>query len=161
MECYQNEDAHEEVLDAPRQLQDGTNSTTDELEIINIGSEESPRPISISSALSQEERTELIRLLKEYQDVFAWTYDEMPGLDEKLVTHHLHVKPGSKPIKQSPRQFRHEVEDQIKSEIQKLLAAGFIKPIHHPTWLANVVPVKKKNGQIRCCVDFRDLNKCC
>lgn len=85
----------------------------------------------------------------------------MPGLDEKLVTHYLHVIPGSKPIKQSPRKFRHEVEEQIKNEIQKLLAAGFIKPIHHPTWLANVVPVKKKNGQIWCCVDFRDLNKCC
>ena len=50
---------------------------------------------------------------------------------------------------------------QIKAEIEKLLRAGFIKPIEHPTWLANVVPVRKKNGQIRVCVDFRDLNKAC
>ena len=42
-----------------------------------------------------------------------------------------------------------------------MLAAGFIKPIQHPHWLSNIVPVKKKNGQIRCCVDFRNLNKVC
>ena len=42
-----------------------------------------------------------------------------------------------------------------------MLAAGFIKPIQHPLWLSNIVPVKKKNGQIRCCADFRNLNKVC
>ena len=57
--------------------------------------------------------------------------------------------------------FRHEIETQIKEEINKLLNVGFIKPIHHPTWLANVVLVKKKNGEIRVCIDFRDLNKTC
>ena len=40
-----------------------------------------------------------------------------------------------------------------------MLAAGFIKLIQHPCWLSNIVPIKKKNGQIRCCVDFRNLNK--
>ena len=43
--------------------------------------------------------------------------------------------------------------------MQKLLTVGFIKPIQHLRWLSNIVPVKKKNGQIRCCVDFRNLNK--
>ena len=42
-----------------------------------------------------------------------------------------------------------------------MLAVGFIKPIQHPCWLSNIVPVKKKNRQIRCCVDFRNLNKVC
>ena len=42
-----------------------------------------------------------------------------------------------------------------------MLVAGFIKPIQHLHWLSNIVPVKKKNGQIRCCVDFRNLNKVC
>lgn len=161
MECNHSDKLQEELPDAPRQLQDGTDSTTDQLEVINIGDEGSPRPISISSTLREDEHAELVNLLKEYQDIFAWTYEEMPGLDEKLVTHHLHIKFGSKPIKQSPRKFRHDVEEQIKTEIQKLLTAGFIKTIHHPTWLANVVPVENKSGQIRCYVDFRDLNKCC
>ena len=42
-----------------------------------------------------------------------------------------------------------------------MLAVGFIKPIQHMRWLSNIVPVKKKNGQIRCCVDFRNLNRVC
>ena len=45
--------------------------------------------------------------------------------------------------------------------MQKLPTAGFIKPIKHPKWLSNIVPVKKKNGHIRCYIDFRNLNKVC
>uniref|UniRef100_A0A2N9FVD9 Integrase catalytic domain-containing protein n=1 Tax=Fagus sylvatica TaxID=28930 RepID=A0A2N9FVD9_FAGSY len=67
----------------------------------------------------------------------------------------------TKPVVQPARTFHTEVEAQITQEVKKLLAAGFIKPIQHPRWLSNIVPVKKKNGQIRCCVDFRNLNKAC
>ena len=42
-----------------------------------------------------------------------------------------------------------------------MLVASFIKPIQHLRWLSNIIPVKKKNWQIRCCVDFRNLNKVC
>ena len=42
-----------------------------------------------------------------------------------------------------------------------MLATSFIKPIQHPRWLYNIVPLKKKNGQIMCCVDFRNLNRVC
>uniref|UniRef100_A0A2N9I9R8 Reverse transcriptase n=1 Tax=Fagus sylvatica TaxID=28930 RepID=A0A2N9I9R8_FAGSY len=107
------------------------------------------------------ERACFVNLLKEYQDVFAWKYDEMPGIDPGLVAHSLNVEPGTKPVVQPARTFHTEVEAQITQEVKKLLAAGFIKPIQHPRWLSNIVPVKKKNGQIRCCVDFRNLNKAC
>lgn len=43
--------------------------------------------------------------------------------------------------------------------MEQLLAAKFIRTEKHPEWLAKVVPVKKKNGQICLCVDFLDLNK--
>ncbi|CAL2264116.1 unnamed protein product [Prunus armeniaca] len=57
------------------------------------------------------------------------------------------------------RNFHPKIEKQIKVEIEKLLAAGFIKPIKHPTWLANIVPVKKKTGVIRICTNYRNLNR--
>uniref|UniRef100_A0A2N9GKK5 Integrase catalytic domain-containing protein n=1 Tax=Fagus sylvatica TaxID=28930 RepID=A0A2N9GKK5_FAGSY len=76
-----------------------------------------------------------------------------------LVAHSLNVEPGAKPIVQPMRTFHPKVEAQISQKVKKLLAAGFIKPIQHLRWLSNIIPVKKKNGQIRCCVDFRDLNK--
>ena len=127
---------------------------------LGFGSQE-PRPISISSSLTKKEKSELILLLKEFKDVFTWDYSEMPKLDLGLVVHTLNVDPEAKPVAQPARIFHTEVEEQIVKEVQKLLAAGFIEPIQHPRWLSNIVPVKKKNGQIRCCVDFRNLNKAC
>ena len=49
----------------------------------------------------------------------------------------------------------------IHEETHKLLAAGHIREIQYPEWLANVVLVKKSNGKCRMCVDFTDLNKAC
>ena len=46
-------------------------------------------------------------------------------------------------------------------EVNKLLAAGFIRVVYYPNWLANVVLVKKANGKWKMCVDFTDLNKAC
>ena len=101
----------------------------------------------------------MILLLKEFKDVFAWDYNEMPGLDPGLMVHTLNVDPEAKPMAQLARIFHTKREEKIVKEVQKLLAAGFIKPIQHPRWLSNIVLVKKKNGQIRCCIDFRNLNR--
>ena len=134
----------------------------EELEVINLSDDlDVNKPISISMSLSAEERKCLIDLLHEYKDVFAWDYDEMPGIDPGFVAHSLNVEPGTRPVMQPMRTVHTEVEAQITQKVKKLLAVGFIKPIQHPRWLSNIVPVKKKNGQIRCCVDFRNLNKAC
>ena len=152
--------AQEEVPEEPAkeiQIQPG-----EELKEIDLGTElGSQKPIFISSQLTIQENEQLVTLLKEYMDVFAWNYDEMPGLDPGLVVHALNMDPGVKPVIQPTRVFHTDVETQITQEVKKLLAAGFIKPIQHPKWLSNVAPIKKKNGQIYCCVDFHNLNKAC
>ena len=51
-----------------------------------------------------------------------------------------------------------EVELKVKEEIEKLLKDKFIRPTRYVQWLSNIVPMMKKNGKIRVCVDFRDLN---
>lgn len=53
------------------------------------------------------------------------------------------------------------MKKKIKEEVEKLVAARFIMPIKHFIWLANIVSVKMKNGQIKIYVDFWDLNKAC
>lgn len=137
-------------------------STKEKLEEIDLGTDpQKPRPISINSKLSKEEKSELILLLKEFRDIFTWEYIEMPGLDLRLVVHTLNVELGAKPVAQPARVFHTNVEEQIRKEVQRLLAARFIKPIQHPRWLSNIVSMKKKNGQIWCCVDFRNLNRVC
>jgi hypothetical protein len=49
----------------------------------------------------------------------------------------------------------------IKAEVQRLQDAKVIREVKYPVWLANTIPVKKKNGKWRMCVDFTDLNKAC
>lgn len=85
----------------------------------------------------------------------------MPGLDPNVAVHRLAVSSQCRYVKQAPRRFRPELQVQINAEIDKLINAGFIREVQYPTWLASIVPVKKKNGQIRICIDFRDLNNAC
>ena len=52
-----------------------------------------------------------------------------------------------------------EVLEEVKKEVQKMLDAGFIRPCRYAEWISSVVPVQKKDGRWRVCVDFRDLNR--
>ena len=51
------------------------------------------------------------------------------------------------------------LEPAVKKELNKLLTARIIFPMWHVQWVENLIPVRKKNGDIRLCVDFRNLNK--
>jgi hypothetical protein len=86
----------------------------------------------------------------------------MPGVPKKLIEHALKVDPKATPKKQRLRHFSPDKREAIKKELAKLLAAGFIKEVYHPEWLANPVLVQKKNNnEWRMCVDYTDLNKHC
>ncbi|KAL2526780.1 Ribonuclease H [Abeliophyllum distichum] len=65
--------------------------------------------------------------------------------------HRLAIPLGTKPMKQKKRQFAPERQQAISTEVAKLLEAGFIRELHYPEWLANVVLVKKPNGEWRMC----------
>ena len=52
-----------------------------------------------------------------------------------------------------------EVLEEVKKKVQKMLDAGFIRPCRYAEWISSVVPVQKKDGRWRVCVDFRDLNR--
>jgi hypothetical protein len=69
----------------------------------------------------------------------------MPGVLKELAEHRIDINEGSKPVKQRLRCFTPEKKAAIKKEIAKLMAAGFIREILHPNWLANLVLVQKKN----------------
>jgi len=49
----------------------------------------------------------------------------------------------------------------IQSEVKKLIDSDFIREEQHPDWVVNIVLVTKKNGKIRFCIDFHDLNEAC
>ncbi|KAL0358237.1 UNVERIFIED_CONTAM: hypothetical protein Scaly_1509400 [Sesamum calycinum] len=64
-------------------------------------------------------------------------------------------------LSKGQRRFRPELISLIEGEVNKLIEVGFIREVKYPMWISSIVPVRKKNGQIRVCVDFRDLNNAC
>ena len=103
----------------------------------------------------------LTTFLKENQDVFAWSHEDIPGIDPLVMVHRLNVSPFFPPILQKKRVLAPERNRAITKEVYKLQEVDFIKEVYYPNWLANVVMVKKANGKWRMCVDFTDLNKEC
>ena len=71
----------------------------------------------------------------------------MPGILREVAEHTLKIRPGSKLVKQRLHRFDEEKRRAIGEEITKLLAAGFIKEVYHPKWLANPILVRKKSGK--------------
>ena len=102
----------------------------------------------ILKELTEDVRRSIVDVLQENKDVFAWTYEEMSGLDPLLVTYKLAVEPTQMLVKQLPQIFWVEIELQVKVEVEKILKAGFIRPCKHPHWLSNIVLVEKKDRTI-------------
>jgi hypothetical protein len=122
-------------------------------------SADEPRPTFISKKLNPELQEAMITLLREYTDCFAWDYTEMPRLDRSIVEHRLPLKPGFRPFQQRAWQMKAEVLEEVKKEVEKMIAAGFIRPCRYAEWISSIVLVQKKDGRWRVCVDFRDLNR--
>ena len=99
----------------------------DPLEEINLGLGAESRPTYISAKMDPQFKVEIVQLLKEFKDCFAWDYDEMPGLDRSLVELQLPIMEGKKPVKQTPRRFAPEILSKIKEEVERLLKCKFIR----------------------------------
>ncbi|XP_050217550.1 uncharacterized protein LOC126668387 [Mercurialis annua] len=143
---------------ATGKLEDDLAQVQDDLLEINLGTVESPRPIYINAGLTAEFKEQLIALLNEFRDCFAWSYDEMSGLDPNIAQHKLPIKSGFTPFRQPPRRISREVDTLIQDEIKRLDDVKFIREAQYTEWLSNIVPVMKRNGKLRVCVDFRNLN---
>jgi len=115
---------------------------------LNLESVEEPRSVYLSAMLTPKEEEEYFKLLSEQKDVFARSYKEIPGLDPKVAVHHLSIKKGVAPKKQPQQRFRPELIPEIEKEVNKLIDDGFICEVKYSTWIANIIPVRKKNGQL-------------
>jgi hypothetical protein len=67
----------------------------------------------------------------------------MPRIPREVIEHKLSIDPAFKPIKQKERRYTPERHETIRLEVNKLLEAGFIRPVDYPSWLANSVRVEK------------------
>ena len=83
----------------------------------------------------------------------------MPGICPDVISHQLRINKDQRPVHQKLRSMSTEKQAAIEEEVGKLLKACFIRREKFPTWLANVVMVKKSNGKWMMCVDYTDLIK--
>ncbi len=102
--------------------------SADDLEEVDIGLGDRPRPTFISKNLSSEFRTKLMELLKEFRDCFGWESYEILGLSRSIVEHRLPLKPGIRPHQQPPRRCKADMLEPVKAENKRLYEASFIRP---------------------------------
>ena len=102
--------------------------------------------------LSLLQQQQLNGLFKEFSDVFSQGEDDLgctPLLEHTIETH-------GPPLCQSYRRQNPTVRREEMAQVQQMLASDIIRPSNSP-WASLVVMVKKKDGSLRFCVDFRQL----
>ncbi|KAM2769693.1 hypothetical protein PS2_012409 [Malus domestica] len=142
----------------------------EELENVSISKYYPDRMVKINTTLSPPIRLALISFLQENIEVFAWSYEDMSGISPDIICHRLSIDPKTKPVRQKQISYDAERYEAIKAKFEKLKGIGFVREVNYPTWVANVVLVKKnptKKSLLlqkvlwRICVDYTNLNKGC
>jgi hypothetical protein len=105
------------------------------------------KALKVSSTLNPKQEVVLVDFLRANADIFAWSPSNMPGISREVAEHSLDILAHSRAVQQRLQSFDEERRRAIGVELRKLLEAGFIKEVFHPTWLDNPVLVKKKNGK--------------
>ena len=117
--------------------------------------------IHVGVSCSPSELDSYHSLFREFLDVFSWSYEEMPSIDTSIVEHTINMYRDVKPVHQQLRPIHSKKSVAIKAEVEIFLRGGFIYPVLLTVWVSNIVPVMKKQGTIRVCVDYRDVNLAC
>jgi hypothetical protein len=117
--------------------------------------------VLLGSQLSEEQEKNLTRFLFNNKDVFAWSANDLCGVNRDVIEHSLNVDPSFRPRNQRLWKMSDDKAEGARNEVKRLLSAGVIREVKYPECLANTVMVKKANGKWRICIDFTDLNKAC
>ena len=125
----------------------------------NIRTAANPKFVKFSKALPPKIKDKYISLMSSFADVFAWDYSDLKTYDTNIIQHTIPIKPNQKPFRQKLRRLNPKLLPSIEKEINRLYKSGIIVPIRFSDWISNLVHVRKKTGEIRLCIDFRNLNK--
>jgi len=112
--------------------------------------------VSIRDVRREEAKLEDVPVVQEFEDVFP---DDLSGLPpEREIEFTIDVVPGTNPISMPPYRMAPAELKELREQLNDLLQKGYIRPSTSP-WGAPVLFVKKKDGTMRLCIDYRQLNK--
>ena len=97
--------------------------------------------------------------MKEYSDMFVWSYKDLKVYDTIIIQHTIPIKKDDIPFKQKLRRINPNLLPLVEKEIKKLFESKIIVVLRFSRWVENLVSVRKKNKEIRICIEFRNLNR--
>ncbi|KAM1002844.1 hypothetical protein ACFX2C_003230 [Malus domestica] len=145
------------------------------LRYVFLGEDET-LPVIISSSLTAQEESKLVRVLKEYKTTIGWTLADIKGISPTTCMHRLLLEEGSKTSREAQRRLNPPMMEVVKKEIIKLLDCVVVYPISDSRWVSPIQCVPKKSGVtvlanvenelvpqriqtgLRVCIDYRKLN---
>ncbi|GJX69334.1 putative reverse transcriptase domain-containing protein [Tanacetum coccineum] len=111
---------------------------------------------SLACIKADEKKLDDIRVVRDYPEVFP---DDLLGLPlVREIEFRIDLIPGASPVVRSPYRLAPSEMLELSNQLKELQEKGFIRPSHSP-WGAPVLFVKKKDGSMRMCIDYRELNK--
>lgn len=129
------------------------------MENCNLGDLVVPKMVKVSKFILADMKTKYVEMMKRFIDVFAWSYADLKQYDSSIIHHTIPIKENEKAFKQKLRRINPLLMPLIEKEVNFFFYVKIIVPIRFTNWLANLVPIRKKSGEIRICIDFRNLNK--
>ena len=121
--------ANRNKLDSPIR-----NPETELSSTVSIDQSFPERVVNIGNNLPREIRNDLISFLKKNIRTFAWSAEDMPGINIDVASHNLYVDPTFKPVKQKRRKLGPERAKAVNDEVDKLLKIGSIREVQYPDW---------------------------
>ena len=108
-----------DILEALNRENEGSKPNIEETKVVNLADKgENEKLIKIGVNVPKDMKSKLIALLKEFREIFAWSYQDMPRLDIKIVVHRIPIKPKCPPVRQALRRTKSEIILKIKEEVE-------------------------------------------
>jgi len=120
-------------------------SPEDDIEEINIGTQEQVQNIKISTSLAPEVKYEYLKLLRKYKDVFSWSYLDLKAYDISLIEHKIPLKSEAKPYQQKLRRINLVLLPTIEKQLKKMLDAQIILLLRYSNSIAILVNLERRD----------------